>query len=83
MPKNEDDDIVLITTVHDHDDLKLTLEYPKNREKFSDLTQEEFVSQIEVFARILFDSLANKRRKNFKIILNQETGLYEYVIPTT
>ncbi len=68
--------------VYHSDDLKLTVEYPTDMSKISDLTADEFQGQIEIFSRILFDILATKGKKDFRIIMNPETGLYEYFAPT-
>lgn len=79
MPEAEDK---IRQTVFHNDDIKLVLEYPADTQKFSSLGPDEFAGQVEIFSRILFNSIANKDRKEYRIIMNDETGLYEYFIPT-
>lgn len=67
-------------TVFHNDDLKLTLEYPENTETFSSLGADDFAGQVEIFARILFEHIATNNKKSFRIMKNDETGLYEYFL---
>jgi hypothetical protein len=76
---------IMTQTVFHSDDLKFILEYPKNTEGFSELSEDDFAAQVEIFARIMFEHIATKdNRKKLKIIKNDESGLYEYyVAPST
>lgn len=69
-------------SVFHNDDIKLTFEYPADISKFSNLEESDFIGEVEVFARIFFENIATKSKREFKIIKNEETGLHEYFIRT-
>lgn len=68
-------------TIFHHDDAKLTLEYPEDLAKVSSLTEDEIQSRFDIFGRILFDTLLDKERKEFKIIQDERTGEWVYLRP--
>lgn len=71
-------------TVFHNDDIKFTLEFPSDISKFTDLNESDLLGEVEIFARILFQNIATKtQNRNFQIIKNEETGLYEYFIKSS
>jgi hypothetical protein len=75
------DNTKLLFKVFHHDDCCLSLELPKNLIDKSQLSQEDIRNEFNIFARILFDNVLNKDRKEFQIIFNEETNTWEYMIP--
>ncbi len=71
--------IIIQHSIFHNDDVKLILEYPEELKNITELKQENLEERFAVFARILFDTILTKDRKEFKIVQNEETGEWEYL----
>ncbi len=79
MSKN----ILMEHTMFHNDDVKLTLEYPEDLTNTTDLSEKVMRERYLVFARILFDTLMTKEKKDFKISYDEETKEWVYLLPQT
>lgn len=75
------DKINITHSVFHNDDVKLTLEYPDDLHSFTTLSKPQVASDFEAFARVLFDNILTKDKRNFKIVYNEEDGCYEVLTP--
>lgn len=70
-----------IKSLH-NDNCVLKLEYPEKLDEFTHLNDEQFTNTFEIFARILFDNLMTKDRKEFQIIYSEDKDKWEYYFQT-
>ncbi len=72
--------IIRVSKFHD-DDIKLSLEYPTELNKYTDLTEAQIQDNFHAIAQVLFDNVLTKDKRDFLIEFNDETQSYEIFTP--
>ncbi len=68
------------------DDISLELSYPDaegNTKKYIDIDEETLIGRFEIFCRIFFNHILKpKEKREFRIQYNEESGEWEYLMPS-